>query len=797
MRATTHALLQIVLVSVMAGLSTQSAGAAAQDGSGGASKRTDSPQLPLLPARSARTQRYNISARLSEDATKLTGSQIIEFDNPSPSSITVLEFHLYWNGWKNTSATWNREQRLGGGRRTERRVRDDSYGSIDVKNIVMTAAGVPKDGAIPALPQPLSLTDVIQFAAPDDHNPDDETVMKVPLPVPLGAGESIRVELEFENLVPRVIARTGRKDDFVLFAHWYPQLGVYEKRTDGSWGWNTHQFHVNTEFFGEYSNYDVTLFVPLKYEGRVGATGKLVGGPDRTPEAIRYRYQQNDVHNFAWTADPRFIVEKRLFLATDEERAPKYAAERDRVAAATGLPPEELRLSNVEITLLLQPEHANQADRHFKAATESLLWYGIWYGRYPYETLTVVDPRHGSGSGGMEYPTLITAGTRIRPTPGTFTPEGVTVHEFGHQHFYGLIGSNEFEHAWMDEGLTTYSTARTLAAAYGAEIAETAVGNETFGGVPVIPASTTTSGAELLFSLHSIAFPTFRESKGFPILGTDTTLRWMRELPFLNYVPMRKPPVDGLRASFLGGSSPEADRLSRHSYQYVDGAAYTKNSYHKPAALFVMLERIAGPEKWARIMRAYAARHRFQHPRPDDFFKTFVEYAGAEIDGAPTDRLFMQTFGGSETLDFAVTNVKNNKVEEPRGWFGRGPAMKRVAPAAAGDGATEPAKVLYEPEFTVQRLGAIQWPVEIEYKRVGEPPKRERFDGVERWYKKVLPAGAAIEWVHVDPDRKLFIDANYINNYYKAEGDGRAAMKWALRALTASSTQLQFFGGLR
>src|SRR4029453_9343091 len=104
---------------------------------------------------------------------------------------------------------------------------------------------------------------------------------------------------------------------------------------------------------------------------------------------------------------------------------------------------EALALSDVEVTILLQPEHADQADRHFRAVSAGLRYMGLWHGRYPYATLTVVDPRWGSGAGGMECPTLITAGPRIDPDPRGFTPEGVTVHEFCHQFFYGLVGSNE------------------------------------------------------------------------------------------------------------------------------------------------------------------------------------------------------------------------------------------------------------------------------------------------------------------------------------------------------------------
>ena len=118
----------------------------------------------------------------------------------------------------------------------------------------------------------------------------------------------------------------------------------------------------------------------------------------------------------------------------------------------------------MHLRLLLQPEHRGQESRHFDAARAALQLFGQWFGPYPFGHLTIVDPAYRSGSGGMEYPTLFTAGTSwIVPDAVTFnTPEEVTVHEAGHQWWQGVVGSNEFEDAWIDEGITTYATARVM-----------------------------------------------------------------------------------------------------------------------------------------------------------------------------------------------------------------------------------------------------------------------------------------------------------------------------------------------
>ncbi len=739
---------------------------------------------------------------LSEDSSELKGRARIELTNVAPVPMPDLSFHLYWNGWKNTRSTWLREQSHGAGR-GGRKVRQDSFGAIDVSAIRLVARGA---GAAPwpALESARDLLPLARFVAPDDGNADDETVMLVPLPEPIAPGAGVAVEVEFTLTVPRVIARTGRKDDFVFFAHWYPQLGVFDRtagaavpRGTEAFAWNTHQFHASTEFYGEYGSYDVTLTLPLKYDGNVGATGRRLEGPTLVGEKqVRYRFAAEDVHNFAWTADPRFVVERRRFVAADAEADPEYAAERERVRQATGLSDADLRLGDVEVTILLQPEHADQFERHFRAASEGLRWLGLWCGRYPYDTLTVVDPRHGSGSGGMEYPTLITAGTRISSSPREFTPEGVTVHEFAHQFFYGLVGTNEFEHAWMDEGLTTYVTARILGRAWGADWTQTGFGPFSVDGRPLVPFPTPATGLEQLFSIHGVAPPSLARTEGWPVLPSDPILQWLRDLPQLTYVPERRPPVETLRAGYLG-RDPRGDVLLRPSFTYVDSNAYRTNSYQKPATILHTLERCIGEPAWTRVLRAYSARHRFRHPRPEDFFETVIEFAGEDLSGAPLRDLLRQTFGGSSTLDFAVSSATTRRASAPAGWFGAGADRRFVASQEEEPRSAEPADADHESEIVVRRLGEIAWPVEVEWKRKGEEPQRAWFDGRDRWWRRRFENGPALEWVRVDPDFRLLLDSNRTNNEYRIEADARPALRWTLRALLGAQTQLAFFGGLR
>jgi hypothetical protein len=124
-------------------------------------------------------------------------------------------------------------------------------------------------------------------------------------------------------------------------------------------------------------------------------------------------------------------------------------------AADLELPPARLRL-------LLPRSQAMLAERNLRAARLGLAWYGLWYGPYPYPQLTiVVPPPSAEEAGGMEYPTFITGfGSRLLSEPPLewmSLIETVVIHEFGHQYFYGMLASNEFEQAWLDEGLNSYA----------------------------------------------------------------------------------------------------------------------------------------------------------------------------------------------------------------------------------------------------------------------------------------------------------------------------------------------------
>ena len=509
---------------------------------------------PAPGGRSPRNASYDIDVQLDHGSRTLKARETIRWHNISSQAATELQFHLYWNAWRNAESTWMREGRLAGSRTPPR---SDAWGSTDVTAVRVAGA---------------DMTSQKRFIAPDDGNPSDQTVMSVPLAGPVGPNQSAEVEIEWTAKIPRPFARTGYIDDYYFIVQWFPKIGVLEDA-----GWNTHQFHAGTEFYADYGVYDVRLRVPAGWV--LGASGREVERKDNGDGTATHTYHGEDIHDFAWTTSPDFVEVKQTF---------------DHPT----LPPVEMRL-------LLQPEHRGQAQRHFDATIACLKYYGEWYGPYPYGHITIVDPAYQSGSGGMEYPTLFTAGSRWLAPQGVTTPEGVTVHEAGHQFWYAIVGNNEFENAWMDEGFNTFSTARTIAQAFT---------------------------------------PNYRAERYF-----GGFIPWVfRDIPVSRE-------TDGNR---LAGyrESPESDAQTTPTFRYWPGTGGVI-TYNKTALWLNTLERYLGWPVLQKIMSTYFDRWKFRHPKPDDFFRVANEVSGQDLTW-----FFDEVYRSSNVFDYAVQAFTTEKV---------------------------------------------------------------------------------------------------------------------------------------
>jgi hypothetical protein len=371
---------------------------------------------PLSP----RIASYKIDARLDVVGHTITATQTLTWKNTGTTAVDVLPFHMYLNAFKNEQSAFMQSSR-GSMRGADQK----TWGWISVESIQVAGTELISKWTAKA--------------------PPDETVYELALPTPVEPGASIDVTMKFTSQLPEVWARTGYVGPFHLVGQWFPKIGVrIPERSDTGTveRWECQPFTAFTEFFADFGTYDVSLTVPELYV--VAATGVLANVIESPGNTRTYTYRAEDVHDFAWMADPYMEMTSR------------------QVMVAGG--------GSVEVRVYYRPEQEEFAQRHLDAATATILRYSEWYVPYPWTVMTVIDPpvAAAAGAGGMEYPTFVTtAGDSILMRPGIRLPEYTTVHEVGHNWFQGILASNEPIEAWLDEGINTYTNARVMSEVYG------------------------------------------------------------------------------------------------------------------------------------------------------------------------------------------------------------------------------------------------------------------------------------------------------------------------------------------
>jgi hypothetical protein len=525
---------------------------------------------------SDRVVAYQIEGAYNEKTHTLDATEVLTYTNKTGIELNRFPFHLYLNAFQPKS-TWMTEAERIGQRDAPKGTpwEDKHFGSNEVKSLEIVGVG--------------DVTKQMKFISPDDGNADDRTVFEIVPPKPLLPGGSIQFKIHFVAKFPEVVARTGYKRDFLMAGQWFPKVGVF-----WNGAWNCHQFHASTEFFADFGTFDVKLTLPAKWN--VGATGVPTGAKDNGNGTQTMSFHAEDVHDFAWTADPTTkVVEDSVQLSTH----------------------------TVKIRMLMPPGHMSSAQRYMNALKGTMHKFDEWIGPYPYAQITVVDPPHGGGAaGGMEYPTLITADTSWNTPSWNLEPELVVEHEFGHQYWYGMVATNEFENAWMDEGINSYTEVKIMDALYGK----------------------TTS---------------FFNSR-LATLGE-------RGLQRMSYSPVA-----------------DLDPLSRNAWQFVDGRSYASTTYAKTALMMLTLESLIGEKTVIQGLHQYFERYKFKHPTPGEFTAAMNEATGQNLDwywkqtiyGTETldDRILS---AGSERLDWyskdpekkGATVYHNEVIVHRRGTF--------------------------------------------------------------------------------------------------------------------------------
>lgn len=516
---------------------------------------------------------YKINVTLDDKTHSLSGFEEFEYINNSSLELEYLIIHLWPNAYKNSKTAMSRQKFM-----------DRDY--------FMLWAGATAKGYIDSLDFQVNGT-----KARWEYLEGYEDIAVLYLDQPIPAGGSIKVSTPFFVKLPSgSISRLGHIGESYQITQWYPKPAVYDKN-----GWHEMPYLTQGEFFSEFGSYDVSITLPDNYT--VGATGDLqtqeeinrlnelsqkpleinamMGNnkedefPPSSSKMKTLRYKQSNVHDFGWFADKRWIVRKgEVELPHSKRKVTTWA--------------------------MFTPQNAVIWDAAgLKSIEDGLHYYSLWSGDYPYNQCTAVDGTISAG-GGMEYPNV----TVIGSSGSESTLKTVIIHEVGHNWFYGILGSNERDNAWMDEGINSFFETRTILAT-----------NPDINGLSVL-----TGGLDIskILGLNKYSYQFMTE-----------------ELPYL--ITAR-------------GSN---DQPMQGPSEYFTNMNYGTIVYKKSALAFNYLMNYLGEEKFNQCMADYFEAWKFRHPSPKDIKESFEKTSGKDLSW-----FFDDLINSTRHVDYKASSIK-------------------------------------------------------------------------------------------------------------------------------------------
>ena len=598
---------------------------------------------PLSP----RITGYKIDTELNTTDKTIAGTMQAFWVNKSNDVVPDIQLHMYMNAFRSNKSTVRSESVF------LQTTRMSDNGWINIKSFT------DKYGT--------DLMPAMQYISPDDGNINDSTVLRILLPKAALPGDTVFINVKFETKLPGKIRRTGYSDDFYFVGQWFPKFGVYEPagmRYAVKGGWNCHQFHENSEFYSNHSVYDVNITVPKEYV--VGTGGMFIKEVDNA-EKKRLTYRAEDIVDFAWTAWPGYAV------FTDQ-------------------------WEHVKITLLIPKDRTNQVARQFTAVKHALEYLTKNVGPFPWPYLTFVDPpAKGSGSGGMEYTTLFTSESAYKMPISVHMPEMVTVHEFGHAYFMGILASNEFEEPWLDEGVNSFIEERIMDHYYG-------------------------------------------ENSG------------MIDFPFLKVSDKTV-----ARISYVHMDGRQVTSNNEYSWNYPHNT-YGTMSYNKAALCLYTMMGIIGEETTNEVFREYYKQWAFKHPSGKDFINVVNEVVKREYGdkfGHDMNWFFDQTLYGTGICDYKVSGLQNTDLH-----------LDDDKPVKNDSVDNNPSSRIhtYKSVAELERIGDVMLPVDVLIHFDNGDEVLESWDGKSRYKDFEYTGSRKIDWVKIDPEYKIRMDVNFINN---------------------------------
>jgi hypothetical protein len=516
---------------------------------------------------------YQIEVKLDDKKHILHGFENLLYKNNSPQTLAVIYMHVWPNAYKNKQTALAQQLKRNEGNKIAKADAND-LGFIDSLDFKV-------DGK------------AVKWAYSEAH----QDIVVLQLNEALKPGASISITTPFKVQIPSgSLSRLGHIGQSYQITQWYPKPAVYDQN-----GWNAMPYLNQGEFYSEFGSFDVKITVPSNYV--VGATGELQTAsevsflnqkvdeskkklekllnsdtersknfPESASEWKTIQYKQDRVHDFAWFADKRFLVLRgEVVLPHSKDTVTTWA--------------------------MFTPQNAKLWANSLEYLHDGTYYYSLWNGDYPYKHVTAIDGTISAG-GGMEYPMI----TVIGNSSSKEELEVVIVHEVGHNWFYGILGSNERVHGWMDEGLNTLNEMRYVQTKYP--------DNTSFSDMVA-------GGRFHLNDLdhHDSGDIMYRTLASF---GLDQPLET------------------------------HSDDFSSFNYGAI--------MYQKTGVIFFYLMDYLGAENFDAAMSAYYQQWKFKHPQPADLQKTLETQTGKDLSW-----LFEDLIQTTKHIDYKVKAVQISK----------------------------------------------------------------------------------------------------------------------------------------
>ncbi|SEW46728.1 hypothetical protein SAMN05428988_6493 [Chitinophaga sp. YR573] len=373
---------------------------------------------------------YVLNVSLDTAKHRVSGSALIKYKNNSPDELPFLWLQLDQNIYK-ADSRGTATSFVNGGRFATSKFTDGS----EIKSVSVISNG-----------KPLAVKYII-----------NDTRMQIQLPQALKAnGGALDIKIEYAFSIPqegtdrmgRLLTRNGWVYEV---AQWYPRMEVY----DDILGWNSIPYQGAAEFYLEYGDFDYTITAPAGLI--VVGSGLLqneaqVLTPKQLQSLAKARTSETTV-NIRDSSEAALGTKQKGNLtwhfACKNARDVSWAASKAFIwdAARINLPSGKKALAQS-----VYPVESMMSSNGWQRSTEFVkgcieIYSNQWF-EYTYPVATNV----GGIVGGMEYPGIVFCS--YRSTGGGLW--NVTDHEFGHNWFPMIVGSNERKYAWMDEGFNTF-----------------------------------------------------------------------------------------------------------------------------------------------------------------------------------------------------------------------------------------------------------------------------------------------------------------------------------------------------